>query len=68
MKDCKFHIDHANRIKALEVGVKENQIALRSINPKIWVAVLALIGSVFSTVGTIVGMFLVAYLKSKGMM
>jgi len=66
--DCKFHKEHEFRIKTLEADVKENQIALRNISPKLWVAVLALIGSVFSTIGTIVGMFLVAYLKSEGIM
>ena len=68
MADCPFHKEHEFRIKTLEGDMKEVQGSLASINPKIWVAVIALIGGVFSTVGTITGIFIVAYFKSKGMM
>ena len=68
MTECPFHKEHEFRIKALEADVKDNQNILRSFNPKIWVAVIALIGVMFSTVGSVLGVFLVAYIKNKGMM
>jgi len=37
-------------------------------NPKIIIAILGLIGAIFSTLGSVTGVVLVAYLKSNGMM
>ena len=53
---CKFHVDHENRLKNLEVNVKE--LEKSRINPAVWVALLSFCG----TVGTVIGQVLIKYI------
>ncbi len=68
MAECPHHSQINFRVQTLEADMKEVQTSLRSINPKLWVAVLALVGSVVATFGSVLGVVLVAYMKSRGMM
>ena len=75
MPECKYHVDHENRIKGAEIDVKENHKLimenrgiLSTFSPKLWIAVISLVTGVLSTCGAILGIVLVAYFKSKGMM
>ena len=61
---CPYHTDHENRIKRLE----EQMEKMLESNPKMVIAAFSFIGVVFSTTGTIIGILLTAYLKSKGVM
>ena len=64
MSNCPYHADHENRIKRLESCMEK----IEQSNPKIIIAILGLIGAIFSTLGSVTGVVLVAYLKSNGMM
>ena len=56
--DCPFHYDHENRIKNLEVTMKElNGKIKEPTSPLIWAALISLCG----TAGTIVGQLVIAY-------
>lgn len=54
---CKFHVDHENRLSNVEVRVKE--LEKSRINPAVWVALLAFC----STMGSVTGQVLIAYMK-----
>lgn len=56
------------RIKTLEKDMAETKQALKvletkGIDPKIYAAIFGLIGVIFSTLGSIIGTVLTAYLK-----
>ena len=55
--NCKHHIDHENRLKNLEVGMKE--LKNNQMNPAIWVALLSFCG----TIGTVIGQVLIHYIS-----
>ena len=57
MTDCKYHVDHENRIKNTEARVKE--LEKSRINPAVWVALLAFC----STMGSVAGQIVIAYMK-----
>ena len=75
MEKCEYHSGHEVRLKNLEADVIKNEKSIavllekvNNINPKLWTGVLALIGVCFSTIGSFLGVVLVAYLKTKGML
>lgn len=63
---CPYHADHENRIKRLEVVVEK--LCENQKSPALLVAIVGLIGTAMATVGSIVGVVLVAYLKAGGYM
>ena len=63
-KDCPYHADHENRIDRLEEQMKEVMQTLS--NHKLLAVVLGFIGTMFSAVGTCVGVLITIYLKAGG--
>ena len=61
MQDCRYHTDHESRISRLESDMKE--LISRQIHPGLWLGLFSFFGVCFSTIGSIVGVILSAYLK-----
>jgi hypothetical protein len=65
MAECKYHVDHENRITRLEEDMDKCKENLK--DPRTLVAIVGFFGVAFSTVGSIAGTILGAYLKSRGL-
>ena len=67
---CKLHgaqtQDNKQSIQKLEVRMEKLEINQR--DPRIWIAVFGFAGVLFSTMGSIAGIMLVAWAKSAGYM
>lgn len=61
---CPWHADHENRIKTLEVDVKE--IEKNQKSPAVVVALIGLFGTLVATIGSVIGAVVAAYLKVRG--
>lgn len=61
---CPYHADHENRIKNLEVDVKDIEKSQKS--PAVIVAFIGLFGTLVATIGSVVGAIVAAYLKVGG--
>lgn len=64
MAECKHHVDHENRISRLEESMDKVQENLSS--NKLGLALIGLVGIMFSTAGSVLGTVLGVYLKSRG--
>jgi len=64
--NCKYHVDHENRIERLEKKVEN--LEEKQKDPRWFMAVLGLVGVVFSTIGSFLGVMITAYLKIKGIL
>lgn len=64
MAECKHHVDHENRISRLEENMDKVQETLSG--NKLGIALIGLMGIMFSTAGSVIGTILGIYLKSRG--
>lgn len=65
---CPHHSNHEFRITTLEDDMKENQQKIEKINPAFWMGIITLLTGLLSTVGSIGGYIIAAYLKKEGML